>query len=100
MPAAVRNASGDGGPSRSVPAACRRPPNERSAGSRADGEDPPAPAERRAETAAVFERIPAFADDPLWGEIYRAGPAVFYYFAVWLAPFAPPLPEEGGRRLP
>ena len=53
----------------------------------------------RAETAAVFERIPAFADDPLWGETYRDGPAVFYYFAVWLAPFDPPLPEEVGRRL-
>jgi tRNA nucleotidyltransferase (CCA-adding enzyme) len=53
----------------------------------------------RAETAAVFERIPAFADDPLWGETYRAGPVVFYYFAVWLAPFDPPLPEEVGRRL-
>jgi tRNA nucleotidyltransferase (CCA-adding enzyme) len=53
----------------------------------------------RPETAAVFERIPAFADDPLWGETYHAGPAVFYYFAVWLAPFDPPLPEEVGRRL-
>ncbi len=53
----------------------------------------------RAETAAVFERIPSFADDPLWGETYRAGPVVFYYFAVWLAPFAPPVPEEVARRL-
>ena len=53
----------------------------------------------RAETAAVFERIPSFADDPLWGETYRAGPVVFYYFAVWLAPFAPPVPEVVARRL-
>ncbi len=53
----------------------------------------------RAESAAVFERIPAFANDPLWGETYHAGPAVFYYFAVWLAPFDAPLPEEVARRL-
>ena len=53
----------------------------------------------RAETAAVFERIPSLAGDPLWGETYRAGPAVFYYFAVWLAPFAPPVPEIVARRL-
>jgi len=53
----------------------------------------------RAETAAVFERIPTFADDPLWGETYHGGPAVFYYFAVWLAPFDPPTPEVVARRL-
>jgi len=53
----------------------------------------------RAETAAVFERIPSFAGNPLWGETFRAGPAVFYYFAAWLAPFDPPLPEVVGRRL-
>ncbi len=53
----------------------------------------------RPETAAVFERIPSFADDQLWGETFRAGPVVFYYFAVWLAPFAPPVPEVVARRL-
>ena len=53
----------------------------------------------RAETAAVFERIPSYAADPLWGETFRAGPVVFYYFAVWLAPFAPPVPEVVARRL-
>ncbi len=51
------------------------------------------------ESAAVFERVPAFADDPLWGETYGSGPTVFYYFAAWLAPFAPPLPEMVARRL-
>ncbi len=53
----------------------------------------------RAETAAVFERVEAMADDPIWGETFRGGPAAFYYFAVWLAPFAPPVPETVGRRL-
>lgn len=53
----------------------------------------------RPETAAVFGRIPAYADHPLWGPVYRSSPAVFFYFAVWLAPFAPPIPEQVARRL-
>lgn len=53
----------------------------------------------RAETAAVYERIPDFAGDPLWGETFRSGPVEFYYFAVWLAPFDPPVPEQVARRL-
>ena len=52
-----------------------------------------------AQSAAVFERVPAFAGDPLWGETYGSGPTVFYYFAAWLAPFEPPLPEIVARRL-
>lgn len=51
------------------------------------------------ETAAAFERIPLFADDPLWGETYRASSPVFFFFAVWLAPFAAPVPELVARRL-
>ncbi len=53
----------------------------------------------RPETAAVFQHVAAMADDPIWGETFRGGPAVFYYFAVWLAPFAAPVPEAVARRL-
>jgi tRNA nucleotidyltransferase (CCA-adding enzyme) len=53
----------------------------------------------RPETAEVFAAIPGYADDPLWGEVYRDGPAVFYYFAVWLAPLTPPAPELAASRL-
>jgi len=53
----------------------------------------------QSETARIFKRIPAMASDPLWGETYRASPAVFFYFAVWLAPFPPPVPELMARRL-
>jgi tRNA nucleotidyltransferase (CCA-adding enzyme) len=53
----------------------------------------------RPETAAVYERIPPMAGDPLWGEAYRSSPAVFFYFAAWLAPFAPPIPELVAARL-
>jgi tRNA nucleotidyltransferase (CCA-adding enzyme) len=51
------------------------------------------------ESAVVFNRIPLFAADPVWGEIYRSSPVVFFYFATWLAPFAEPLPERVARRL-
>lgn len=53
----------------------------------------------RPETAAVFERVPSFVDNPLWSETYLASPAVFFYFAAWLAPFPPPVPELVARRL-
>lgn len=53
----------------------------------------------QSESAAIFPRIPLYAHDPLWGEIYRSSPAVFFYFAVWLAPFPPPMPENVARRL-
>jgi len=53
----------------------------------------------RPETAAVYKRIPGIAGDPLWGEAYRSSPAVFFYFAAWLAPFAPPIPELVAARL-
>jgi tRNA nucleotidyltransferase (CCA-adding enzyme) len=53
----------------------------------------------RAEAAAVFARIPLTADDPLWGDIYRSSPAVFFYFAAWLAWFPPPIPEAVAVRL-
>ncbi len=51
------------------------------------------------ETAAVYARIPGLAGDPLWGEAYRSSPAVFFYFAAWLAPFSPPIPELVAARL-
>ena len=53
----------------------------------------------RGETAAVFRRISAYAGDLRWGEAYHSGPAVFFYFAVWLAPFPAPVPELVARRL-
>ena len=53
----------------------------------------------RAETAAVYERIPRLAADPIWGEIYRSSPPEFFYFAAWLAPFPKPVPEMVGNRL-
>lgn len=53
----------------------------------------------RSETAAVFHRIPIFAHDRVWGEIYRSSPAVFFYFAAWLAPFERPIPEMVAARL-
>lgn len=53
----------------------------------------------RPETAAVFDGIPTYAADPAWGEIYRASPTVFFYFAAWLAPFARPIPEYVASRL-
>ncbi len=53
----------------------------------------------RPETVAAFERVPTMIDDPIWGETFGDGPTVFYYFAVWLAPFAPPVPEIVARRL-
>ena len=51
------------------------------------------------ETAPVFARIPGYAADPLWGEVYRAGAPEFYYFAAWLAPFPKPIPELVAGRL-
>lgn len=53
----------------------------------------------RQESAPVFARISAYASDPLWGEVYRAGPPEFYYFAAWLAPFSSPIPELVAGRL-
>ncbi len=51
------------------------------------------------ETAPVFARIPGYAADPVWGEIYRSSAPEFYYFAAWLAPFAAPVPELVAGRL-
>ena len=53
----------------------------------------------RPETAAIYERIPTLAGDPLWGEVYRSSPPKFYYFAAWLAPFAAPIPAAVAERL-
>ncbi|MBP9502504.1 MAG: CBS domain-containing protein [Candidatus Promineofilum sp.] len=53
----------------------------------------------RGESAPVFARIPGYAADPLWGEVYRAGAPEFYYFAAWLAPFPKPIPELVAGRL-
>jgi tRNA nucleotidyltransferase (CCA-adding enzyme) len=53
----------------------------------------------RPETEPVFARIPDYATDPLWGEIYRNSPSVFFYFAAWLAPFPRPIPEVVASRL-
>lgn len=52
-----------------------------------------------ATAAAVFERIPVLAADPIWSEIYRSGPPEFFYFAAWLAPFPRPVAETLGERL-
>lgn len=51
------------------------------------------------ETADIFRRIPALADDPLWGDTYRSSAPEFFYFAAWLAPFAAPIPERVATRL-
>jgi tRNA nucleotidyltransferase (CCA-adding enzyme) len=53
----------------------------------------------QSETEAVFARIPRYSSDPLWGDIYRSSPAVFFYFAAWLAPFPQPIPELVATRL-
>lgn len=53
----------------------------------------------RAGTAIVYDRIQACADDPLWGEIFRSGPTVFFYFSTWLAQFPEPVPEQVAGRL-
>lgn len=53
----------------------------------------------REESAPVFARIPGYAADPVWGEVYRASPPEFYYFAAWLAPFPQPIPELVAGRL-
>lgn len=53
----------------------------------------------RPETAAIYGRIQAFADDPLWGDIFRSGPTVFYFFSTWLAQFPAPVPEQVAGRL-
>ncbi len=53
----------------------------------------------RPETAAVYERIPTLAGDPLWGEVYGSSPPEFFYFAAWLAPFAAPIPAVVAERL-
>lgn len=52
-----------------------------------------------AASAAVFRRIPAYREDPLWGEIYRSSPTVFYYFAAWVDPFERPVREQVAGRL-
>lgn len=51
------------------------------------------------ETADVYQRIPLLADDPLWGDVYHSSAPEFFYFAAWLAPFAPPIPERVATRL-
>jgi tRNA nucleotidyltransferase (CCA-adding enzyme) len=51
------------------------------------------------ESADVFQRIPQFAADSMWRDIYMTSPAVFFYFAAWLAPYPKPLPEMVARRL-
>ncbi len=53
----------------------------------------------RPESAIAFARIPVLAADPVWRETYGDGPEVFYYFALWLAPFERPLQEGVARRL-
>lgn len=53
----------------------------------------------RRESASVFSRIPSYAADPTWGTIYAGSAVEFFYFAVWLAPFDPPLAENVARRL-
>ncbi len=53
----------------------------------------------RPESEPVFRRIPACAHDPLWGEIFHSSPVEFFYFAAWLAPFPPPVPEQVASRL-
>ena len=51
------------------------------------------------ETGAIYARIHSFDDDPLWGEIFRSSPTVFFYFSTWLAAFLPPIPELVATRL-
>lgn len=51
------------------------------------------------ETAVVYTRIPAFAADPVWSDIYRAGSPLFFYFAAWLAPFDRTIREVVASRL-
>jgi tRNA nucleotidyltransferase (CCA-adding enzyme) len=51
------------------------------------------------ESADVFQRIPQFAADSMWREVYQTSPTVFFYFAAWLAPLPKPLPEMVARRL-
>ncbi|MBP6016875.1 MAG: CBS domain-containing protein [Candidatus Promineofilum sp.] len=53
----------------------------------------------RATSAAVFRRIPVYRGDPLWGEIFRSCPTVFFYFAAWVDPFERPVREQVADRL-
>ncbi len=51
------------------------------------------------ESELVYRNIPTYAHDSVWGDVYRAGAPEFFYFAAWLAPFAPPIPELVSQRL-
>jgi tRNA nucleotidyltransferase (CCA-adding enzyme) len=51
------------------------------------------------ETAAVYARIPGFAADPVWSDIYRTSSPLFFYFAAWLAPFDRAIREVVASRL-
>ena len=51
------------------------------------------------ETIPIFKRIPEYAGDSLWGDIYHSSPVVFYYFAAWLAPFSRSVREVVAGRL-
>lgn len=53
----------------------------------------------QSQTEAVYARIPGYSDDPLWGEVYRSSPAVFFYFSAWLAPFPQLVQEQVATRL-
>lgn len=51
------------------------------------------------ETAAIFDLIPAYAEDPIWQEIYHSSAPEFFYFAAWLAPLSEPVQRAVAQRL-